>query len=405
MLLLGMLFGAFPLFSQNKSLKDIERLIDQKAYESAKIYLEEFVMPIDEISEDQKAYFYYLNAKVFLFLAQESKDKQTDIEQVILYRNELQAYESSIKSEKYSNKLEPLILGLKKALVNQAIAKNADKILASRQLEEAYRLNPQDTLYLYYSASVALQAKDYDFAESKYKDLVLLNYDGKSTIFTAKNKSTNKIVSFGFDEIARNDAIKSGTHTESKDIEQTGKKPEIYKNLALILLGKKNYFETEIYLHTAYNLNREDKELLLSLMDLYLKTNRLHMFEKYLNEAIEKYPEDKVFLYNLGIIAFKNKDYPTAKTYFTRATSEDSKIDEAFVMLANLELLKDSEITKELNKLVNQSNSVRYKKLYKQKKEMYEKALYYLDKALLINPKNTKAISFKFEINTFLGIN
>src|SRR5690606_16172953 len=151
--------------------------------------------------------------------------------------NQLIKFENETKSKKYTTEILPIKNTLLASLVDDAIDNNRNKNYknSSRLFEQAYILNANDTIYLYHAASDAINANDFDFAETKLKQLVKLNYNGKSQTYVASSQTTGDVQSFGSDKKARDLAVKSGTHTKPETIFNNNVKPEIYTNLTHIL--------------------------------------------------------------------------------------------------------------------------------------------------------------------------
>lgn len=55
---------SFPSFSQDVSLKDIDRMIARNQWENATIALKHFKENINELNDDQKTYLYLLYAQL-----------------------------------------------------------------------------------------------------------------------------------------------------------------------------------------------------------------------------------------------------------------------------------------------------------------------------------------------------
>ena len=59
-------------------------------------------------------------------------------------------------------------------------------------LEMSYRDSPRDTLYLYNSALIATENKDYDQALAFYNELIDIDFTGITTNYYAIEKSTGE---------------------------------------------------------------------------------------------------------------------------------------------------------------------------------------------------------------------
>ena len=124
---------------------------------------------------------------------------------------------------------------IKVALVNKgsSLLQTDEYVASSDYFEYAYKLSPKDTVYLFYAASTAVNAKLYDRSLAMYEELRSLDYTGIEQNFLATNKETQVEEQFG-SKVLRDLSIKSKTHINPKDETTKSKFPEIIKNIALI---------------------------------------------------------------------------------------------------------------------------------------------------------------------------
>jgi len=392
-------------FAQKAELKEAQKLIDKKNFSEARIVLEKAETLLANASEDQKAEYYFLTGQTALQLAI-SEDHEKNVSKAIAAFKKVNEIEKASKSNKFSSKAEPITNVLLSGIINDAIADNSSGKfkVASRKFDQAYQLSPKDTIYLYYAASTAVNANDFDFAESKYKDLIKLKYNGKSSYFTAVDKASGSLQTFGEDRKMRDLLVRQGTHVEPKTVQEASKRPEIVKNLSLILMNKENYSEAETYITMAYKENPNDNDVLMSLLNLYSQTNRNDKFKEIASDALTKNPKNALLNYNLGVISSNENKDEEAKKYFTKALEIDPKLENAYVGLATLVLKEDADIT---NKMNNTGTSVagqqKFKALKNRKIAMYKNALDLLTKAKLINPDNESISIMIDEIQTYLN--
>src|SRR5690606_21622362 len=93
-----------------------------------------------------------------------------------------------------------------------------------------------DTSYLYFAASNAVNAQDYDKALDYYLELQELGYTGKETQYTAVNKETGEREAMQKDQ--RDLLVKTGAYTDPQEEVTESRKGEIAKNIALIYIHK-----------------------------------------------------------------------------------------------------------------------------------------------------------------------
>ncbi len=98
-----------------------------------------------------------------------------------------------------------------------------------------------------------------------------------------------------------------------------------------------------------------------------------------MKEAIELDPNNPTLFFNLGVVNQNENKTEDAIKYYNRAIELDPNYGDAFMNLAIVILSEEQSIVEEMNK--NLSNFKKYDELEKQQKELYKKALPYLEKA------------------------
>jgi len=391
--------------AQKAELKEASKLVDKKTFSEARVALEKVEPLLDSATDEQKAEYYFLIGQTAVSLAA-TEDQDKNVLKAISAFKKVTEIEKASKNNKYSAKAEPITNMLLSQIVNAAIAdnKNSKFVEASRKFDQAFQLSPKDTLYLYYSASTAISANDFDFAESKYKELVTLNYNGKTVYYTAIDKTNGAEQSFGEDKKMRDLLVRQGSHKDPKTVEEPSRRTEILKNLSLILMNKENYSEAEPYITTAFKENPNDDAILMSLLNLYTLTNRNDKFKEIASEALIQNPKNALLNYNLGIISSNENNDDEAKKYFLKAIEVDPNFENAYLGLANITLKEDAEITNKMNNAgTSSAGQQKFKALKQQKIKMYQTALDYLIKAKLINANNESINSLVEEIENYLN--
>ena len=125
---------------------------------------------------------------------------------------------------------------LKSKCINEFLTKEyrftkKDYVASSSNFDNAYNLSPTDTIYLYYAASTAVNARQYDRSLEFMKNLENLSFTGIEKISLLLIKSTGErrvlIVRLERFSVKQVHIQTSREYTESKF-------PEIVKNIALI---------------------------------------------------------------------------------------------------------------------------------------------------------------------------
>jgi len=394
-------------FAQKEELKDLERAYKRNNTEEVGLILNKIKENLPNATDDQKAAYYFYKAQNEIRELNNEKENIFDKRaQAISNINHLIAFENESKSKKFTSEITTIKNELLAKIVNEAIVVNNNKDYkkSSRLFEQAFRLSNTDTMYLYYAASDAANGRDYDFAESKYKELITLDFKGTSESYVATSQLSGKVQSFGTDIKARDLAVKEGTHTNPETLQSKSVQPEIYYNLGLILLNKQNYSESEEIVIRAYELAPNNINALLNVLMLYYNTNRMDKYEEYATNGLERFPENELLLYNLAVIQLGNKEIEKAKAYFEKIISNNPQHFESLRELGNIELQKDADITTEINALPNTSaTDKKREELMEKKREIYVNALKFYLKAQKINEKDEGLNQLVNQIQEYLN--
>lgn len=395
-------------FAQKNELKELEKLIRRNDTVQVTGLLNTVEQMLPSSTDDQKEAYYFYKAKHEINLAKNGIRFQENRTKAIESINQLIRFENESKSKRFATEISSVKNTLLAELADEAIENNRNKNYqkSSRLFEQAYNLNNTDTVYLYYAANDAVSAKDYDFAESKFKELIRLKYNGKSNTYVATSQNTGKVESFGLDKKARDLAVKNGSHTQPETIFNKNVQPVIYNNLTHILLNKQNYAEAEQYALTAYDLDKDNVNALLNVLFLYYNTNRLNKYEEFAVKGLERFPENETLLYNLAIIHLGNNNNEKAVEFLNRIIRLNPKHFDALKALGNIELQKDAEVTNKINALPNtNASSKKRAELMQQKKDVYTRTLDYYLRAQKANDKDEGLNDLIRQIQEFLKQN
>ena len=208
-------------------------------------------------------------------------------------------FEKKTGKKVYTDDINETITSFKPQLLQAAIAMGNSKKYkeASEILYSIYLLDKKDQDKLFYAASYAVTALDYDKALDYYNQLKILNYTGEGTLLWATNKASGKEETFNTKN-ERDIFVKSGTHEKSRDEKLESRKGEIYKNIALILIEKGKVDEAKAAVTEARKTNPNDKSLILTEAELYYKLNDFDNYTRLVNEALANDPNnvDLVFI-------------------------------------------------------------------------------------------------------------
>ncbi len=401
-------------FAQKDELKTLKKIYAKEKTSDAdiaeyKATLSKAETLVVSSTEDDKVYFGFYKAMspvLELNLVMSKPENITNaglilnyltvenVNQLVVNLNATLAFEKKSGKQVYTKKIEETITSFKPMLVNFAVAlANESKFKeAAVILHSIFELDKKDTEKLYYAASYAVNSKDYVLALQYYQELKALNYTGEGIIYYATNKESQKEESFNSKQ-ERDIYVKGGTHEKPRDENIPSKRPEIFKNIALILveLGKSD--EAKAAIQEARKESPEDVSLIITESDVYLKANDMVTYKRLISEALEKNPNNADLVFNLGVISYNNKEFVDAEKYYLKAIEINSKYTNAYLNLAILKLDSEKSLIEKMNKLgTSPAEMKKYDVLKKQREDVYKSAIPYLEKVTELDSENVEAI-------------
>jgi tetratricopeptide (TPR) repeat protein len=378
------------VFGQKKELKQAQKLLDQEFYNEALSVLNNSKDLILNSDKKYHAQYYYLNGWALkgnssYLEAHNSLKKSIEIER-------------SMRQNKYIENANILMQQAEADLVNSAVEdnKNDDYKSASVKLYNAYLMNPDkegNINYLYFSASSAVNSKQYDTALEYYLRLKNMGYTGVVSEYFITPVETN--IEEKVTETEYNLFKNSKDYTNQRIGKTESRLPEIVKNIALIYVQKGEVDLAISAIKEARAINPDDINLLLSEADLYIKLGDRDKFKELMQLAVEKDPNNAILYYNLGVINAEQGDFEQAKTYYLKALELDNTYTATYLNLVGLILESEGPLVEEMNKLVTsrkRSDLDKYDQLEAQRIGLYKECLPYLEKLIEIDPNNIEAI-------------
>ena len=317
-----------------------------------------------------------------------------NVSQLVTNLNATLDYEKKSGKQVYTKDIEETITSFKPMIVNFAIAlaNNSNYKDAAVVLHAIYELDKKDVEKLYYSANYAVNSKDYDLSLKYYQELKALNYTGADMAYYAINKETKKEDSFNT-KAERDIYLKGNSHEKPRDEKLPSKRPEIFKNIALIYVELGKSAEAKAAIKEARIENPEDVALILTEADLFLKEKDMVSYKKLIVEALEKNPNDAILVFNLGVVSYNNKELVDAEKYYAKAIELDPKYVDAYLNLAILKLDAEKSLIEKMNKLgTSTAEMKKYDVLKKQREDVYKSAIPYLKKVTELSPDNVEAV-------------
>lgn len=377
-------------FAQKDQIKNAEKALKGGDAQGALAQLKDAESLIANAKDTEQAQYYFVQGNAFLDLANKKVEEGKNLLAAADSYKKLIDVEKASGKQKYSTQAAASITNIKGLLINSAIADTEAKKHAegAKKLYEVYELDKKDTINLYYAASTAVNAQDFDLALPMYEELKKINFSGKGTLYLATNKVNGNEDNFATAK-DRDTAIKLGTHEKPRTEAVPSKRGEIYKNLALILVQKGRTEDAKKAISDARKANPEDTSLLLTEANLYLETKDLEMYKKLVGEALEKDPNNADLVFNLGVISAGAKNNADAEKYYLRAIEINPNYTNAYLNLAALKLEAEKPIIDEMNKLGTSAKDMkRYDVLKAQRESVFKGVIPYLKKANELDPKN-----------------
>lgn len=156
--------------------------------------------------------------------------------------------------------------------MNSAIQdQNAEKYSeASKKLYAGYTISKIDTVYLYFAATNAMNAQEYDNAMNYYEELLDLGYTGVEKEFVATDKETGEIEVFVNKE-EQNLMMMSGNYVRPQERMSDPRKPDILRDLGILYVENGKIEKAKELISNARKENPNDIALLKAEANIALQ--------------------------------------------------------------------------------------------------------------------------------------
>ncbi len=397
-------------FAQKDQLKALKKIYEktessEKDISEYKDYLAQIDALVTGSTDSEKAYTAYYKAALpyveYLSANARSANKNgseivaqylnsKNIYNLVNGRNNLLDFERKEGTATISKGINANAEVLKATLVNHAVklSEKQEYKDAALILKSVYDLDSKDPEKLYYAANFALNAKDYELALNYYQELKRVNFNGETTEYYAVNKETKKEEFFN-DKKTRDLYVQATTHEKPREKKNESKKPEIVRNIALILVqsGKKQEAVTAI--QEARKDAPEDASLMMAEANLYYELKDIPNYQRVIKEAIEKKPNDPELYFNLGVTNSNSKMPVEAEKYFKKAIELKPDYTDAYINMSELKLRDDEKFVNDMSKLgTSVADTKKYDVIKANRTKMFTDALPYLEKAYELDSKN-----------------
>ena len=385
----------FSAIAQKKEIKTAVKEINKGNYEKAAVALDAAEALLGSMDEKYKSQ-YYLHRSIFYL-----KNGEPDFNTIKKSIDALKLATAPADKQAVNNQ----ITNLKAHLVNtgSSLLNTKDYKSSSDYFESAYKLSPNDTIYLFYAASTAVNAKMYDRSLVMYEELRNLGYTGIEQNYFATNKET-QVEELFESKVLRDLSVKSKSHINPKDETTKSKFPEIIKNIALIYVQNGDNEKALQAMTVARAEAPDDLNLLLTEANVYYSMGNTPKFKELLEIAIQKDPMNPELQYNLGVICADTDDFESSKKYYLRAIELNPDYTNAYINLAALILGQEESILDEMNTLGSSAADDRkYDELKAKRNQLYLDAIPYLESAFGIDSGNYQAAKTLANIYSAVG--
>ncbi|GGD24868.1 tetratricopeptide repeat protein [Flavobacterium orientale] len=379
-------------FAQKDELKALEKALKSTDDQMIKTSLANAENVLANATDAEKSQFYFLKGNAMMFFSKRTSDKGEKLVQASKSYQEVIEIEKKGSKQKFSAPAKEALTALQAELVDEAIKDNNAKRFKNGtvKLYEAYNINKQDTLYLYYAANGAVNDGDYDTALKYYDELKRLNFSGIAIQYFATEKATDEESEYR-SKAERDLFVKAGTHHKPRQQKTTSKRGEIYRNYALILVQKGEVAKAKAALVEARKSNPDDTSLAIAESNLYLDEGDFVSYKKIVEEVLSKNPNDPDLLYNLGVVSSKAGNNEEAEKYYLQVIEINKNYKNAYKNLAILKLDADTKMVEEMNKLgISAKDNKRYDEIKKEREKLFVSVMPLLEKVIELDPKDSE---------------
>jgi tetratricopeptide (TPR) repeat protein len=358
--------------AQKNELKVAEKALKKNDIATARTAIQSIESMEDSMDTKYKAKYYFLKGQVY---------GKTDVNKAVEAYNSLFDYEKATRKSKYTPQAKTKVMELTQFVSQKAVTaynETKDYKTATENFYLTYQLSPTDTSFLYNAAVSASLQKDYDTSLKYYNKLQELGYTGVTMQYMATNKETGTQENLG-GKTQRDLMVKSGDYEAPQDVPTESRQADIVKNIGYILIAQGKTDEAIVAIKKARENDPKDLNLLLNEAQLYIQLKDMEKFGTLMQEAIQLDPENPTLFFNLGVVNQNEGKKEEAIGYYKKAIELDPEYGDAYMNLAVAILSGEQAIVDEMNE--NLSNFKKYDELQGKQKELYKKALPFLEKA------------------------
>jgi tetratricopeptide (TPR) repeat protein len=400
-LTLAVLLMTVMVYSQRQELREASRQINNKSFEQAKQTLASIEGQMNAADDNVKAEFYLYKGQAYLGAA---GNKEEDLMTATNAFRKVIEIESSGR-QRHTKQAEEQIQALLVRLVNSAIQdQNAQRFsAASKKLYAGYTISKVDTVYLYFAATNAMSAQEYDNAMKYYEELLDMGYTGIEKEYVATDKETGEVVAFGNKE-EQNLMMMSGSYVRPQERMSESRKPVILRDLGFIYIEKGKVEQAKQLIADARRADPNDIGLIRAEANIALQMDDMKTYNQLMQKVVASDPDNPELFYNLGVSSASIGDVENARKYYNRALELDPNFHNAQVNLAVMILEQEDKIIEEMNSLgTSAADNRRYDELRGKRDNMYKEAIPYLESALKGRPEDLNILRTLMNMYSIMG--
>lgn len=394
-------------YAQKNEIKDLQKAIKSGSPQDIENAIQKAESVIQGASEDFQAQFLFEKVNAYNSLFEKNIKKAESLKIATEALIALESIEKQSGKPKYTNQVAPIKMNVKAALVNGAIEKQKEEKykMAEEMILNAYKINPADTIYLYYAAQFAIGDKNYDNAVQYLEDLKKMDFTDIKDLYFATNKKTGEEEEFT-DKNMRDISVRSGDYTKSRNAKSPSKRGDVVKYIALIYLEQKQIDKAKAAFEDAKKANPNDFSLMLAETNMYIEMNDLDSFNSIFNQIKSSNTKDLDVLFDLGILAYNANDFNQSIEIYKEVLHKDPSYINAYLNLSATILDKANQLAEEMGNLGNSAaDNRKYDQLKNERLKYYEESVPYLEKYLELNEfKNENIMKTLLSIYTSLDM-
>ena len=393
LILYSLLFTISFSTAQKKELRNANKFFTSGEYSSAIDLLESSKETFDSSDDKIKSQAMLLYGK--LHTAMEDFDLA------------IKAFDMSKNLGISDQLLSPEINKLETAIITSAVEDNETDNFsgAAKKLKIVYDLKPDlNQQYLYFAASSAVNAQDFQMALEYYEILRDIKYDGVETKFYLTDVDSGEEMEIN-SESQYKLLQKTKDYSDPREEETESKFPEIVKNIALIYKQLGQNDKALAAIEAARMSNPDDVGLIITAANIYFELGNKEAFRIAMSEAIQKEPSNPVLYYNLGVVSGELGEKDVAISYYEKSIELDPTNENSYLNLVALILEGEQDIVNEMNSLGNsRSDNLRYDELKDLRENLYKECIPILKNLISVN-NNNEAIRTLMNIYGTIGDN